>query len=205
MSLALELAKFKGPTADEYYANSAANLASNRLTAGELDGARELLEPLYALDRPDNWIMRWRYSLHILDGLARVALAESDPERALFLIHDELSGARRHRAHKLEARALELEGRALTMLDRRDEAEARLREALDVAGRIEYPPVIWRSHSLLSELARRRGNGIGAGAEVAKVRSVVDRLASQLSNPDYEREFRALGERLVADPIGAYR
>ena len=203
--IALELTEFEGPTADEYYANGAANLASDKLTAGDLDGARELLEPLHALDRPDNWIMRWRYSLHILDGLAPVALAQSDPERALSFIHEELAGARKHRAQKIEARALELEGRVLTTLDRRNEAEASLRAALDVARRIEYPPVIWRARSLLCELARREGNQGEAEAEAVKVQTLVEMLARELSNPDYQREFRALGDRVLADPLGAYR
>ncbi len=203
--IALELAELEGPTAEEFYANGAANLASNKITAGDLDGARELLEPMHALDRPSSWAMRWRYSLHILDGLARVALAQSDPERALSLIHQELAGARKFRAQKIEARALELEGRVLATIDRRDEAEASLRAALDVAGRIEYPPVIWRARSLLGELARRRAKGDEAEAEAAKARTLVEMLARDLSNPDHQRELRALGDRMIADPLGAYR
>ena len=204
--LAREILQQDDPSAGEFYANSAVNLAGDKIIAGDLDGASELLEPLKEeLDRPGDAYMRWRYSLHILHGLARVALAQGDPDRARSLLQQELLGARKVEARKIEARALELDGRALVTVDARDEAEASLRGALEIASQIEYPPVIWRTRSLLAELARRRGNGSEAEAEAARAQSLVESLAANLSDPDLQRDFRALGERLHVDPLGAHR
>ena len=77
--------------------------------------------------------------------------------------------------------------------------------SLEIGGRIEYPPVVWRARSLLAELARRRGDQGEADVEAARARDLVEGLARQLSEPELRREFGALGERLVSDPLGAYR
>jgi tetratricopeptide (TPR) repeat protein len=194
------------PGAPELYANAAVNLAGNLTALGDLDGASEQLAPIQAqLDSDDDPWMRWRYSLHLLHGLARVHLARGEPERALAASDAELAGARRNVAKKLEARALELRGRALLVLDRRDEASGALREALAVAGQIEYPPVLWRALSLSGELARRAGDTAVAERRFGEARSLVEAKAHAVPEPGLQREFRSLGERLVTDPLGAHR
>ena len=194
------------PGAPELYANAALNLAGNRIALGDLDGALEQLEPIRAeLDRPGDPWMRWRYSLHVRDGLARVALARGDPERALPLIDEELEGARKHRARKLEARALELRGRALVALGHPREALETLRGALEVAQALEYPPVVWRSTSLLAELARRSGSRSDAERLAAQAQGLPEGLAGSLPEAELQRDFRLLAERLAEDPLGAYR
>ena len=149
--------------------------------------------------------MRWRYKMHLQDALARHALASGEPERALALTSEEMEDARRYTAPKLEARALELRGRALVAMDRRDEAERDLRGALEVGSRIGYPPVLWRAHSLLSELARRSGDGASVERHAAEARTLVENLAGSLSEAELRREFLAMRESLTSDPLGAYR
>jgi tetratricopeptide (TPR) repeat protein len=192
------------PGAPELYANASANLAGNRVALGDLDGALEQLEPIRAdLDRDGDPWMRWRYSLHVLDGLARVDVARGAPERALELIEQELEGARSSRSQKLEARALELRGRAWVTMDSRDEAEEALRGALQVARQIEYPPVVWRSLSLLAELARRSGRTSQGDRDATEARRLVEHLSRSLPGAELQQEFGGLGERLVTDPVGA--
>ena len=149
--------------------------------------------------------MQWRYRLHLIDARARLALTQNQPEQALQLALEEHDAAESHRARKLEARALELAGRALLVLDRRDEAEERVRTALELARSIEYPPIVWRSLSLLGEVARRRGRGSEAERSSQEARSLVERLANALHETELSERFHALGERLTTDPLGAYR
>jgi tetratricopeptide (TPR) repeat protein len=194
------------PGAPELYANASINLAGNRIALGDTDGALEHLEPVRAdLERPGDPWMRWRYSLHVQDGLARLALARGDPERALGLIAEELEGAGRHRARKLEARALELRGRTLMTIGQPSEAHETLHQALALAQGLEYPPMIWRSESLLAELARRSGDRPEADRLAGQARGLVERLARALPEEELQRDLGALGERLVEDPLGAYR
>ncbi len=114
----------------EIVANADINLAANALALGDVDLAAATLEPFrVTLASPGDPWMRWRYGIHVLDGLGNVALARRDPESALRHADEALAGARRHGAQKLEARALALRGRALLEIDRRADAQTALREA----------------------------------------------------------------------------
>ncbi len=152
----------------------------------------------------DPW-MCWRYSLHVLHTEARIDLARGEPERALAIAVREVEGARGSAAQKIEARGLELQGRALVELDRRDEADVVLGEAIEVAQRIEYPPVIWRALAMRGELARRRGDTSEAQTKFDRARALVDDKAQLLDDPVLQREFRGMGERLTLDPIETFR
>jgi class 3 adenylate cyclase len=200
----LELGLVAG--ADEVHGNAAINLAGNLISLGQLDAAHEVLDPIREgiTTSRDPW-MQWRYRLHLIDTLARLALSRNQPEQALQLALEEHEGARGHRSRKLEARALELAGRALLVLDRREEAEARVHAALELGRRIEYPPIVWRSLFLLGEVARRGGQGSEAERSSQEARALVERLASSLRETDLSARFHALGERLTTDPLGAYR
>ena len=194
------------PLAPELYANGSVNLTGNRIMLGDLDGARRALEPIEEqMSRSSDPWMRWRYSLHVLHAQARIALVSGDVDRVFALTKEELSGARSSHSKKLVARALELRGRALVVADQRDEAHTTLEAALELAGAIEYPPVVWRAHSLLAELARRSGDRATADHHGAQARQLVERLCRSLPDPDLRREFSSLGERLATDPLGAYR
>jgi len=192
--------------ASEIFGNASLNLAGNRIARGELSAAAEAMGPVQEeLSVPGDPWMRWRYGLHLLDAEARLALASGEAEQSLGLTERELEGARTHRSRKIEARALELHGRALVALDQRERADRTVRAALELATEIAYPPVQWRCHSLLSVLARRAGHRATAEQCAAEARSLVVGLSPQLSDASVRREFELLGERLVSDPLGAYR
>jgi tetratricopeptide (TPR) repeat protein len=192
--------------APELYANSAINLAGNLTALGELEAAAEQLAAIQEQHDTDNdpW-MRWRWSLHLHDALARVDLAHGDAERALERADAEIAGARERVARKIEARALELRGRILVFMDRREEAEASLREAHETAMRIEHPPITWRALSLMGELARRQGDSALAERHFSQVRSLVESKASAIEREEIRTELRGMGERLIATPLTAYR
>jgi tetratricopeptide (TPR) repeat protein len=149
--------------------------------------------------------MRWRYAMHLIDARARVALARGDVDKAIALTREEIAAALPREARKCEARAYELRGRALLLGDQRPEAEEALREALEIARSIHHPPVVWRSLSLLGEIARRSGDEAGGRRLTGEARALVEQLAGPLVDPTLRRTFLALGERLKTDPLGAHR
>jgi class 3 adenylate cyclase/tetratricopeptide (TPR) repeat protein len=207
VELAAEMVELKlVPGAPELYGNASINLACNRIAMGDLAGAGEILVPLREeVEACDDPWMRWRYQLHLLDAMARLALARGEPEAALRLVEDELVGAQRHGALKLVARASELRARALLHIDQRPEAEESIREALQVGARIEYAPVLWRGHSLKGEVARREGDDSAAREHRARARDAVARLEPAVPDARSRKEFAALGESLEADPLASYR
>jgi class 3 adenylate cyclase/tetratricopeptide (TPR) repeat protein len=192
--------------APELYANAAINLAGNLTALGDLDAAAEQLAAIQEqYDTDDDPWMRWRWSLHLHDALARVDLARGDAERALGRANAEIAGARKRVARKIEARALELRGRILVFMDRREEAGAALREAHETAVRIEHPSITWRALSLMGELARRQGDSELAERHFSQVRTLVESKASAIERDEFRNELRGMGERLVANPLSAYR
>ena len=194
------------PSAPEVWANASINQAGDHIARGELEEAGELLAGLHAHieAESDPWMM-WRYRLHLLDADARLALALGEPGAALRLAQQELAGARRHHARKLEARAQELAARALVVLEQRPEAEAALAAASATAAEIGYAPVRWRTLALEAALARRSGDAARAERAAAATRALTGGLAAALPEPRLERALRSLGERLAADPLGVPR
>jgi class 3 adenylate cyclase len=177
---------------DEITGNGEINLALNHLSLGETDRALEYLQPIHeGLEQRDSF-MRWRYTLHLLDALAQVALARREPERALEFVDEELRRVRSHRAQKIEARALELRGRVLLALDSRDEAEEAVSASIETANRISYPPVVWRGLGLLAEVAHRRGERKAFEQHEARRRALVERLASSLPDDDLRRALHSV-------------
>jgi class 3 adenylate cyclase/tetratricopeptide (TPR) repeat protein len=192
--------------ADELYANGKINLACNLLMLGAPDSAEEELGPVEAglAADGDPW-MRWRYTMHLIDAKARVALARGDIEKTLALTREEVAAALPRDSVKCEARAYELHGRALLHGDQRIEAEEALRKALEIAQAIQHPPVVWRSLSLLGEIARRAGAESEGQRLTRRARALVEELAAPIASEELKRNFLALGERLETDPLGAHR
>jgi class 3 adenylate cyclase/tetratricopeptide (TPR) repeat protein len=192
--------------APELYANGAINLAGNLTALGRTDEAEEHLAAIARQHEadPDPW-MRWRWSVHLADQQARLALARGETERALELARVEIEAAERTPARRLACRAHELLGRVLLTMDDRESAQLALERALAVAVEIEHPSVACRAHSLLAELARRRGEGALAESHLGMVRRAFGALAPGVPDPELRREFLGLGDRLVSDPLGPSR
>ena len=64
---------------------------------------------------------------------------------------------------------------------------------------------MWRSLSLLGEIARRAGEEAEGRRLTRQARDLVEQLAAPIVDPELRRNFLALGERLETDPVGAYR
>jgi DNA-binding NtrC family response regulator/tetratricopeptide (TPR) repeat protein len=176
----------------EIVGNSEINLAANHLALGDAERALGCLEPIMrALARNDDPFMRWRYSLHATHVEGLVALRGGAPERALACAQAEAEGTRRHRAPKLEARALTLAGEALLAMDRRAEAEASLGEAMRLAETIGYARATWETLGLLAESARRSGRPDDADRHGARRRSLLAGAMRSLSDTELRRHLAA--------------
>ena len=167
----------------EILANADINLAGNHLARGNIERALSHLEPIEAaLARDADPWMRWRYSLHACDLRGRIELARNQPDKALAAADDELRAAQQHRAPKVEARALALRGSSWLALDRRDEADAALREALTIAERIGYQRGVWVAYHRLAETSRRAGSLDTARAHAAQAQRIAERAAQSLAD-----------------------
>lgn len=180
----------------EAVANAEINLSGNHLALGDAGAAAACLDPIVRtpgdqlVDPGDPW-MHWRYSLHAFNALARLALYHGEPERAVALTEREIAGARRHRVPKVEARGLELRGRALLVLDQREEARVVLDEAVRVAGRIAYRRTGWRARGALAELEQRAGHTAEADRHAAEARALLDEASRSLPDETLRQQLLA--------------
>src|SRR5262249_45209819 len=117
----------------------------------------------------------------------RLERPRGPPEGALASAATAWEDARRHQVPKVEARALVLRGSALLTLDRREEAEATLGEALGTAERIGYQRAVWMVHERLAEIARRDGDASAAAAHAAQSRAVAERVGATLADETLRR------------------
>ena len=83
--------------------------------------------------------------------------------------------------------------RALTQLDRVEEAEALLQSLLEKATARGHRPILWRTHVALAELARKAGRRVASAREIAAARVAIDELALGIPDDPDER----LGERTL--------
>lgn len=201
---AVELGLVAG--APELYANAVINLSGNMIQLGRTDEAAEQLAAIqhqYETD-PDPW-MRWRWSAHLQHHQTRLALARGNADQALALSAIDVDASYASKSQKLICRALELQGRIHLVREEHEEATRALTTSSAVATALEHPSVAWRAESLLAEVARRRGDTGAADEKLASVSAVFDNLSHRIADPKVRREFLGLGERIVADPVGAQR
>jgi DNA-binding NtrC family response regulator/tetratricopeptide (TPR) repeat protein len=176
----------------EILSNASVNLAMNHIALGEPGRSLEQLEPIEAaLSRPGDPWMRWRYALHVRQARAFIELAQGEPEKARAAAAAELEGARRHRAPKIEARALATQGHALLAMDEREEAARAFDTALRIAERIGYRRGVWQAYRALAECARRSGEGTRAEELMAAARQIAAAAARTLADDDLRRRVVA--------------
>jgi len=174
----------------EIIANSEINLAWNRLAAGDADGAESLVVPVRAdLDRSTDPWMRWRFSLHVLDVEARIAMARGDFDAGIRLAEQQIAGAAKHEAPKIEARAATLRASLLLSMDRRGEVREALRTAAAVAERIRYGRGSVEILRLVADTHRRDGERDEADEAVARARSILTRSAGSLTDDNLRRKL----------------
>lgn len=176
----------------EITGNAEVNLARNHLMLGDVERALSHLEPVEdELSRTGDPWMRWRYRLHAQNARAEIELARGEFEKALDVATLELAGARQHRAPKIESRAQLARGRALMQLERTDEAEAALHEALRLSEGISHPRAAWRAHGALVDVASRRGDARERERRDASRRALVEAAAATLEDSTLAGRLRS--------------
>jgi class 3 adenylate cyclase/tetratricopeptide (TPR) repeat protein len=164
------------------------NVAYDHFHLGEADKALAVLEEsLVRVEKSAFGAHRWRWAMHLATSLAEALLALGRPEQALVQADKALHGARATGSLKYVGKAHLLRGRIALAVGDRAGGEIELREALDVARRIEYPNLVWpAAHGLAlafasraegERIARSKGDEVQTLAAMAAetIRSIADR------------------------------
>jgi tetratricopeptide (TPR) repeat protein len=164
------------------------NIGYDHFHLGETDKALVVLqESLVRVEKSAFGAHRWRWAMHLATYLAEALLALGRPEQALLQAEKALLGARATGSLKYVGKAHLLRGRIALAGGNWSGGETELREALDVARRIEYPNLVWpAAHGLAvalasrterERLARSKGDEVQTLAALAAdtIRSIADR------------------------------
>ena len=122
---------------------------------------------------------------------AEVALAQGEPQTALAVIDVVFQALPDLRAWQDDTLPLflELQGRALAVLERADDAVAALTEAIDLCRSYELRPLHWRCHGQLAQLALARRDRPTAEAQLAASGEIIAALAASLHHTGLEDKF----------------
>ena len=133
------------------------NVGYDHFHRGETDKALAVFEDtLVRVEKSAFGAHRWRWAMHLATYLAEALLALGRPEQALSQADKALDGARATGSLKYVGKAHLLKGRIALAGGDWTGGELGLREALDVARRIEYPNLVWpAAHGLAAALASR--------------------------------------------------
>jgi class 3 adenylate cyclase/tetratricopeptide (TPR) repeat protein len=133
------------------------NVGYDHFHQGETDKALAVFEDtLVRVEKSAFGAHRWRWAMHLATYLAEALLTRGRPEQALSQADKALDGARSTGSLKYVGKAHLLKGRIALAGGDWSGGELGLREALDVARRIEYPNLVWpAAHGLAAALASR--------------------------------------------------
>jgi class 3 adenylate cyclase/tetratricopeptide (TPR) repeat protein len=164
------------------------NVAYDHFHLGETDKALAMLEDsLVRVEKSAFGAHRWRWAMHLATYLAEALLALGRPEQALSQADKALHGARATGSLKYVGKAHLLRGQIAMAGGDRTGGELELRDAFDIARRMEYPNLVWpTAHGLAVALASRaegeraarsKGDEVQTLAALAAetIRSIADR------------------------------
>jgi len=180
----------------EARANSLLNLAFDLILLGRLEEA-ELRIAQAAEAAAHDEFMRWRNLNRLALCQGELALAQGKGELALAAAEDALAQAERTHSGKYLFLGQDLAGRALSLLQRDQEAVRYLEQAIAKAASLCYRAGHWRSLVNLGAVLTRLGEAGRSSECCAQARALVDALATSLQNPELRAAF------LEAPPVAA--
>jgi class 3 adenylate cyclase/tetratricopeptide (TPR) repeat protein len=127
---------------------------------------------------------RWRWTIHLLFGIARTLLTLGRDEDALRPIERGLAAARSTSSRKYVGWFLVLRGEIALRAGRAAQAAEDLRAALDIAGAIGYPTLTWQAAHRLAEAEAASGNRDAALAAAQLATSTLQQIAAAAPEPE---------------------
>jgi tetratricopeptide (TPR) repeat protein len=183
-----------------FYSMIMSYVARLKLSKGDLPQAEQIISEAYPpdLDAAD-LLFYVAASIHVVEAL--LYMAQTRPEQALESLDKLVERARRIGARGHLAEPLLIQGKALTAMDKPDQACEVLHEARAVAGKIGQRTVLWQILAALAEIEEQQGNKGKAKTYRDEARNIVDYIAAH-SGSELRSSFLSLPEVKIFLAIG---
>jgi tetratricopeptide (TPR) repeat protein len=170
-------------TAEAYVALPPAliNLGADYFVKGDHVTARKYLQEAKNVLHLHQCV-QWRYELKILQGFGGLSLAEGKYLEALGFVNDALIIAEKADAKKHFVKCLKLKAEILSVMNYSDEAFKTMQDALELAQKVGYPPLLWQTHYNIGQLLEKRGDSLGAWEHFATAAKLVEATASKIDD-----------------------
>jgi tetratricopeptide (TPR) repeat protein len=175
----------------ESEANALVNLGVDYLWLGDQERAEGYFVQAWDLLEKQFGGFRWRWKTRLLAAWGQLRLAQGQAQQALDFAEQCLDLAEQTSAHKNLVKGWRLKGQALAALGRLQEAVPWLTRAVDMAGEIGNPPLLWKSRFALGEVLQQQGHHAQAQEQYALAASVIEGTASGLQDPELRETFLA--------------
>jgi non-specific serine/threonine protein kinase len=172
---------------------TAAPLALARSRAGDVDGARRMLDAVMGDSAIDETRALTLGERALWLASAEVMLAEGRPAAALSVVEARSRAEdAAHRGPSLGVPSLSLLGaEALVALERFDDAHALLERARDGATAQDARPMLWRIEAARGRVFRRERRRLEARRAFDAARAIADELAARISDVELRERFQS--------------
>ncbi|MFC1895478.1 tetratricopeptide repeat protein, partial [Thermodesulfobacteriota bacterium] len=166
------------------------NLAGNYIGLREYDKAMEYLDGVKQKRELERYgERRWRYDMHMTRYLSEVWLGRGDCDKAMGFAEQTLTPAQNTGSKKYIGFGWQLKGQALMAVDRYEEAIECLEKARELADKMGYPPLRWKTRYLLGQVHKAQGRIGQAKEELQNAAAVIEKMASKVSDKEVKETF----------------
>jgi tetratricopeptide (TPR) repeat protein len=174
------------------------NLIGGHIGLGDYDKAQHYLNEVQ--DKRD--LQRYsdrcpKTDLHLSRYTSELSLLKENHSKAMEFAEDTLARGQSHPSKKYIAMGWKLKGDVLMALESIGEATECFEKARDVSDQMGYPPLMWKTRFSLAQIYNQQGNYDAAKKSLAEVSSIIERMASNVSDTEVKETF------LNSEPIQA--
>jgi tetratricopeptide (TPR) repeat protein len=122
--------------------------------------------------------------MHLFASLGELWLARGDTAKAREFANQCVEQATRTTSRKYVVRGWRLRGEIELARRQWDDADAALRQALEIAQVVRNPTHLWKTHAAFGRLRAEQGRSDEARTAYAAARQVVDGMRASLTTPE---------------------
>ena len=166
------------------------NLVGDHIGLSDYDTAQHYLEEVKE-KRELKWYItrKWRYGMHFSRYMSKLSMLKKDYSKAMEFAEDTLAKGRHVAAKKYIAMGWKLKGDVLMAMEKMEQAAECFEKARDLADKMGYPPLMWKTRFPLGQIYNQQGKYEAAKESLENAGIIIERMASNVSDTEVKETF----------------